>query len=252
MIWLIGGTAPSREVADFLNHHDYDYVVSTATAEGRELYRKNCPVHIVTRPMGPVGMLLFVKRYGIRCIIDASHPYARNVSHKAMITASKCSISFIRFERKELAPLAHAKGVSYFSTIKEIRDYLEDKEGNVFLSTGARSLIAWKGFPLERITVRVIPTVDSIKRCAKIGLSYRHIIAMSGPYSDEFNTLVFRERAISYLVTKQSGSEGGFMEKVTPALTMGIEVCCLKVPQLDYPYTATTTAELEKLLKGVN
>ena len=42
---------------------------------------------------------------------------------------------------------------------------------------------------LDRLYVRVLPTVDAINECLKIGLKSSHIIAMQGPFSIDANKI---------------------------------------------------------------
>ena len=70
----------------------------------------------------------------------------------------------------------------------------------------------------------------SIEACEKAGLEHKNIIGMFGPFSTEMNEVLIKEFNIKYLVTKNSGSKGGFMEKIEAAANTGIKVILIDRP----------------------
>ena len=60
---------------------------------------------------------------------------------------------------------------------------------------------------------------------------------MQGPFSEEFNLALLKEIKADYLVTKESGSYGGFMEKVQAAKRAGVQVIVIKRPETETGYS---------------
>lgn len=249
MIWLIGGTSPSRDVALMLQKTKRaarcGCVATTATREGRRLY-ESCPdVQVSVGRMRYPAIRFFMWRNRISVVIDASHPYASAVSESAMKAARKCRVPYIRYER----PAIDLPGVRRFSSVKRIREYLVQQCGTVLVATGSSTLAQWRSFDTSRLIVRVLPVVSALRACIRAGVSYTQIIAAAGPFSYERNRSIFNDYDIRFLVTKESGDAGGFREKVQPALDAGITVCMLARPNLSYPCCVTNTDELEKTIE---
>jgi len=58
---------------------------------------------------------------------------------------------------------------------------------------------------------------------------------MQGPFSREVNKALIKSFNIKYLVTKNSGEEGGIKEKIEAAEERGIKIIILDKPKVDYP-----------------
>ena len=54
---------------------------------------------------------------------------------------------------------------------------------------------------------------------------------MQGPFSLEMNRALIRQFDIKYLVTKESGRTGGFLEKIKAAEAEGITACVIGNPE---------------------
>ena len=100
---------------------------------------------------------------------------------------------------------------------------LNDVEGNILITTGSKELKKLTSIvrDTDKLYVRVLPSLDSIRLCEQAGIRNDHIIAMHGPFNEEINTALLRQYNISCLVTKESGTRGGFMEKLSAAAKVG-------------------------------
>ena len=50
-----------------------------------------------------------------------------------------------------------------------------------------------------------------------LGFSGKNLICMQGPFTEELNTALIHQFHISYVLTKNSGANGGFAEKIKSA-----------------------------------
>jgi precorrin-6x reductase len=111
---------------------------------------------------------------------------------------------------------------------------LAGTEGNILLTTGSKDLAAFTelipGFA-ERLYVRVLPVVSSLERTHELGIPTSHVIAMQGPFSEQMNRVLIDELDIAHLVTKESGTAGGFDEKVRAAQACGIDLVVIERPE---------------------
>jgi precorrin-6x reductase len=82
----------------------------------------------------------------------------------------------------------------------------------------------------ERLYVRVLPINASLDRVKELGIAASHVIAMQGPFSAALNAALIRELGIACMVTKQSGTTGGFDQKARAAKECGIELVVIERP----------------------
>ncbi|MBQ6779656.1 MAG: precorrin-6A reductase [Treponema sp.] len=164
-------------------------------------------------------------------IVDATHPFAEEVTKNLLAASRTASVPYFRLLRPPVS--VRYEKLREFKTIPELTHALCDTTGNVFLSTGSRDLDAFAAIPnyTERLFVRVLPSAESIEKCRAIGFAQSHIIAMQGAFSVELNKSLFSEYHCRILVTKESGSAGGFAEKIAAAQALDMEVFALLPPQ---------------------
>ena len=58
-----------------------------------------------------------------------------------------------------------------------------------------------------------------IDTCRELGFEGKNLIAMQGPFSEEMNVAMLKQYECRYLVTKDSGKAGGFLEKMQAAVS---------------------------------
>ena len=93
MIWIIGGTKDSRKIFEkLMEETDRNILVSTATEYGgkllEEYIRKNedgkRKLKVISERLNEEQMKKLIQKESIKLIVDASHPYAVNVSSSAI------------------------------------------------------------------------------------------------------------------------------------------------------------------------
>ena len=122
--------------------------------------------------------------------------------------------------------------VRSYPSLKDCMAYLNSSDsksiGRILLTTGTKELDEYcSGIGedlLKQTCVRVLPSVESIEACVRNGISRSNIIAMQGPFSYELNRAVMSSYGIRTLITKNSGRNGGYYEKLKAASDLGISV----------------------------
>ena len=71
---------------------------------------------------------------------------------------------------------------------------------------------------------------------------------MQGPFSQEANQTLWRDWRIDCVVSKQSGSAGGYGAKAAAAAALGIPLIVIDRPQIDYPLMRDNFADILTLL----
>ena len=107
-------------------------------------------------------------------------------------------------------------------SMAEAAEMLQRLPGNILLTTGSKELhhFAVPGL-VERCFPRVLPMMDSLERCLSLGFPPAHILCMQGPFSQALNEALIGQYSIRTLVTKDTGSYGGFREKAQAAQGTG-------------------------------
>lgn len=228
-ILIFGGTTEGRTLADFCAKNKISAYISVTTSYGAELIQKSNYLNILTGKMDCDQMLDFIKNNGIKLVIDATHPYAEEASRNISYACDNTHVKFIRVIRKSGAAVRNGR---YFDDINSLVNYLNNRSGNIFITTGSKELRYFcniKNFR-ERCTVRVLPSENIVSECMSLGFYKTHIIAEQGPFSKGKNTEHIKKANADYLVTKDSGEVGGFYEKISAAEKCGAEILIIKRP----------------------
>ena len=251
MILVLGGTSDSLEICNIINkYEDISYFLSVTTSYGEDLAKKHAKNVILGR-LSENDMNEFIQSNNIDRIIDATHPYAVEVSKNAIKCAEKLNINYIRYERKSLLEEISYENKYIVETLEEGCKVAREKGENIFVGTGSKNLAQVVDcIPDRNLIVRVLPTSEVITSCESLGLNADNIIAMKGPFSESINEEVYRHYNIDVVITKESGKSGGFLEKVNACKSLNIPVVIIAREKLQYPYVINEIEELEEKLKA--
>lgn len=169
----------------------------------------------------------------VACVVDATHPYAREASQNAKAACAARGVPYIRVQRPQSA--IHAKHVHSVQSAEEAAQYLSGKKGNVLLTTGSRTLETFVRHidDPNRLIARILPDAHFMQQAQQLGFSARQIIAMQGPFSKEMNEAMIRAVDARYLVSKDSGVIGGLQEKLDAAQACDIRSILIERPPSD-------------------
>lgn len=216
MIGLILGTSEGRKILSLLNNHTEDIFVSTATEYGGEILKDYKYAYLNTRPLAFDELVNTLREKGVDRLVDASHPYAIEISKNAMKACEILNIEYIRYERPSC--VEKFKDERYIIEVKdydELYDKLKAIEGNILNTTGSRNLDKILSMELQnRIINRVLPSVKVMQECIDKGVNIEDIIAIKGPISYEFNCAFIKEYKAKAMILKDSGTAGGTEEKL--------------------------------------
>ncbi len=224
-VFIFGGTTEGRIEAENSIKKGYDVTVSVATDMGAEEL-KGLSVNVLVGRMGVAQMEAAIAGYDT--VIDATHPYATEVTRNIQKACVNSDMTYQRIERDTAYEGDMPRHFFYAVTHAEAAEYLLHTEGNILLTTGSKNLSDYGGLAPERLYARVLPTHEALDLCDSAGIPKSHIIAMHGPFSKEINSAMIREYNIKHLVTKQSGATGGFPEKVQAVSDNDIELVVVK------------------------
>lgn len=229
-VLVFGGTTEGREIAEWLGARGTcTVIVSSLTEYGGSLVEGLPNVESVTGRMLLPDMEALLRNRSISCVIDATHPYAANISASIATACAACDVPVLRVLR-EGEPVGPWTGVD---SPAEAAHQVARTSAPVLLTTGSNDLPTYVEAVAdyrERLFVRILPVAKSIAMTEKLGIPASHVIAMQGPFSKELNKALMREFGIGMLVTKASGKTGGFWEKVEAARECGVELVVIRRP----------------------
>ena len=226
-ILLFGGTGEGRALAEWMLAERIPCTVCVATEYGETLLPPGVEARVGRMAQDEMAALM---ARGYALAVDATHPYAVEVTENIRAAAAETGLPCLRLVRRsdgEDGPLRAPDMAGAAALLKEL-------PGNVLLTTGSKELhhFAVPGLA-ERCFPRVLPMVDSLERCLKLGFPPKNIICMQGPFSRELNVALLRQYQIKTLVTKDTGGYGGFREKAEAAREAGCALLVVERPRAE-------------------
>lgn len=235
-IVLFGGTTEGRLLCDFLEEQQIPATVFVATAYGKSLLRKHYRwLEVYSGRLQRDEMLQRIYQERPLAVVDATHPYATVVTENIRQVCDATGIAYYRV----LRPREEAAGCRYFPSMLELMQWLQKTEGVIFSTLGSKALSSFQLLPRyeERLVARVLPNQEALAQCSRLHLKGRQIIAAQGPFSRELNRQMFLDWNAAVLVTKESGKNGGFPEKIAAARDCRMEIAVLARPQSEQGFT---------------
>ena len=250
MILVLAGTQDGREIAAGLREAGHEVLASVVSEYGRELAEQS-GVPVQAAAMDEQELQQFVVQRAIRLIIDATHPYAVNVSRNAKQVAETLHIPCLRYERPDSALPVYERLV-LATDLQSAARMAVNLGKSVFLTTGSHSLPLFRAAAAGtdcRLIARVLPQPDVIAECIANGFSPADIVAAQGPFSQELNRALFRAYGADVVVTKNSGAIGGTDDKMAAAIELGLILVVVQRPPLIQQQVFQSLEELLEYLR---
>jgi len=244
-VLIIGGTTEGRTLAGKLSE-GIEVHMTVATDYALHLLEKEKErgVRLYPGRLTVDELLDLAQKIQPVCIIDSTHPYAREISHNARQAAASMGIPFYRVIRKKQG---RGKMIRVHSTA-EAAEYLKNTTGNILLTCGSKEMGCFTSLAgyQDRIFARILPSQEVLQKCIELGFSASHLTLMQGPFTKAFNKAHLQMVNARYLVTKDSGKAGGTEEKLQAAEELGIPVILIDRGEED----GYEEAELLELLQN--
>ena len=224
-ILIFGGTTEGRKLSYELAEKGASVTVCVATDYGAEEQGDFPNIHVLMGRKNVEEMKELLSHQEL--CIDATHPYATEVTKNLKHACAEKNVPYLRFLREESS---FVRGAEYVNTAEQAASLLKRTKGNILLATGAKELIAFRNLERERIYTRVLPAVENLLLCEGEGIPRRNIIAMQGPFGQALNEAIMEQFAIRYMVTKDGGNAGGFLEKILAAQKMEVKIIIIRRP----------------------
>jgi len=241
MILVLSGTEEGREIVRILHKEGMPVLTTVATDYGKKMFESiGLNDLCIQGRLDENGFYRLILEKKFNTVVDATHPYAVEVSNNALNACKKTGTRHLRFERKGINIPDHPL-IYKVTTMEDAVKTAEKLGKNIFLSTGISGVAPFIPFKdYKELYVRILPIPEHIESCKNMGIHPGNIIAMHGPFSEELNRAMFRQYHIDTLVTKESGGAGGIQEKIKAALGLGVDIILVMRPQLNFPVIYTS------------
>ena len=193
-VLVFAGTTEGRELASWLSTRDgVETCVSCATDFGAHLLGALPHTRVLAQRLDEAGMERLMAQGAFDVVVDCTHPYASVVTANARAAALAQGCESLRVVREG----------------EPVGDWIraESPAQAAELLSGLR----------ERIWVRCLPHEASVQAARQAGIPPERIVGAMGPFSLEDNVALIKHSGARILVTKASGTTGGFWEKVQAA-----------------------------------
>lgn len=235
MILVFGGTTEGRLAAEVCEAAGKTYYYSTR-GSGQDVPL----VHgqRLTGGMTAAEIRHFVQERGVRCIVDAAHPFAEEL-HRAVAEAG---VPVVRLQRELGEP---TEGVTYCCDVEEALERLLAEPAERLLAlTGVKSIEKLAPYWRQHTTFfRILNRPESLRRASEAGFPAEQLLyydeELSLPTTDEEAELMQRI-GCDVVLTKRSGANGGLEAKTEAAKRLGLRCLVIEPPKLPEAWTYVT------------
>ena len=168
------------------------------------------------------GLIHYLRDHTIDALIDATHPFAAQISRNAVEASRQSGAPLIAFTRPPWA-LVPGDRWSMVADMAAAADLVAQRGGRAFLSIGRQEVAAFAGCKDTDFVIRSIEPPDEPlpPRC--------ELLLARGPFCVEDELELFGRRRINLLVTKNSGGSATYA-KIEAARRLKIEVIMVERP----------------------
>ena len=227
-ILLFAGTTEGRHIAEALKNQPVRLTVSVATEYGETLIAPAENITVLHGRKNEEQMEALIRETGAKLLIDATHPYAVEVTKALKAVAERTGTEYVRVLRGS----EPADGCVAVEDTDAAIAYLNTTQVNVLLTVGSKELARYTAVRdyQTRLFARILPVKESTDAAFALGFSGKNLICMQGPFSEELNAATIRAIDAKILVTKDTGASGGFAEKIRAAKACGATPVVIRRP----------------------
>ncbi|MFN4202255.1 MAG: cobalt-precorrin-6A reductase [Tabrizicola sp.] len=240
-VLLLGGTTEAAHMARALADGGVEAVYSYAG-------RTESPV---VQPLpqrvggfgGVAGLADYLRAEGITHLIDATHPFAAQISRNAVEACRTTGVRLIALERAAW----QARDGDRWTHVPDLPAAvaaLGEAPRRVFLAIGRQRLDVFAAAPQHHYLLRLVdPPTEPLP------LSQAEAVIARGPFTTEGDRALLQDHRIEVIVAKNSGGVGA-EAKLVAARELGVPVILIERPIVSDRRVARTVVEVMAWLTG--
>lgn len=195
------------------------------------------PIHMRVGGFGGVeGLRAYLDAEKFTHVIDATHPFAAQMSSNAVAACADTGTPLIALER---APWVAGEGDrwTHVADIPGAVAALGGPPQHVFLAIGRQHIDAFAAQPQHRYLLRLVDTPTG-------PLPFQaEVVVARGPFDVAGDTSLMRDHGIEVIVAKNAGGKGA-VAKIAAARALGLRIVMIERPAIPARRVARTVAEV--------
>jgi precorrin-6A/cobalt-precorrin-6A reductase len=174
---------------------------------------------------GASGLVDYIRRQRITHVVDATHPFAVEMSRNAVAACATTGTRLIALER---APWKQSPGDNWIEVedVAAAAAALPEQRARVFLAIGRQHLAPFAARPQHAYTLRFADAPDGA-----LPLPDASVIVSRGPFALAGDLDLMRSRNIEWIVARNAGGTGA-LAKIEAARLLGLPVVMIARPAL--------------------
>lgn len=219
---ILGGTGEAGALARALE--DYPNLEVISSLAGRTTGGRDLPGALRIGGFGGVdGLAAYLATSDIDLLVDATHPYAAQITRNAADAATAAGVPRLRLLRP---PWPEQPGDRWqrVPDTASAAQALTDYGRNVFLATGRQELAAFAQLTDRRFLVRLVDPPE-----APLELPNATVVTGRGTFEEAGDRALLQEHAIDVVVSKNSGGPGAYA-KIAAARSLALPVVMIDRP----------------------
>lgn len=251
VLWIIGGTGEAVQLASALAAIQIPCLVTVTTEAARRSYPASPALTLFVGSLNAAELEAFIRVRGVGAVLDASHPFAVEISRGAIAVAQALNIPYWRYERPALEQLSSSELIHSVSGLEAILTPEVLSGERVLLTLGYRWLQHFASWQAQAtLFARILPSAVALDAALKAGFTSDRLVALRPPIGVELEKALWQQWRITRVITKASGAPGGEDTKRAIAEQLGIPLFVLNRPQLDYPMVCHSQEEILTLCQA--
>lgn len=242
-VLLLGGTSGASQLAQALHQAQIPAVFSYAGATQAPVAQ---PLPTRCGGFGGVqGLVQFIRSQRITQVVDATHPFAAQMSRHACAACEATGVPLLALERAPWQAQAGDRWVDVPDMAAAARALPEDP-ARVFLAIGRKQLDAFAGQARHHYLLRLVDAPEP----GSLQLADSTVVLGRGPFSAAHDQALLQAHGITWLVAKNAGGEAT-RGKLLAARALGLPVVMVQRPLLPpRPRTEDVGAVLHWIAHG--
>lgn len=235
---ILGGTADASLLAAEIARARIDAVYSYG---GRTRAPADQPLPTRIGGFGGVtGLADYIRREAFTHVIDATHPFAAEMSRNAVAACTETGTPLMALER---APWTKTPGDVWIDVVdvNAAVAALPEAPAKIFLAIGRQHIAPFAMKPQHAYTLRFVDPPEAPLPFAA------DVIVSRGPFTFDSELAMMRTRGIGWIVARNSGGDGA-RAKIDAARTLGLPVVMIARPKLPERQRVESVAEVMQWL----
>ncbi len=223
---ILGGTLEAFELAERLVVEGWEqrFRVLTSLRGSTRNPRVPSGEHRIGGFGGIPGLEAFLQTENVAFVIDATHPFAEQISNHAFLACKGSGIPLIRLERPAWQPELGDDWIM-LADLKSAASWLLKHPQRVLLTSGHKGLDVFRGCHDSFFLIRTVEPALLTE-----AFSPAENLIVRGPFNVEAEIELMRSRSISLVVSKNSGGSSS-RPKLLAARKLSISVIMIDRPE---------------------